>query len=106
MAGQISIKSLAEQQLHRLAVALDAESPNGEEYWRLLVAALPHGSYQSWEMEKFAAATLQDHSPSFLLLEDVQQRELVPTVEELVTVLMKIACQRAVNLLAQKCKIT
>ena len=106
MAGKTSIKSLAEQNLHRLAVALDAVAPNGEEYWRLLVDQLPRGSYQSWEVEKFAAATLQDRSPSLLLLENVQQHELVPTVEDLVIVLTRIKCQRALNVLALKCEIT
>ena len=107
MAGQTSIKSLAEQNLRRLAVALDAVAPNGEEYWRLLVDQLPRGSYQTWEVEKkFAAATLQDGSPSLLLLENVQQRELVPTVEDLVIVLTRIECQRALNVLALKCEIT
>lgn len=106
MAGQTSIKSLAEQNLRRLAVALDVESPNDEEYWRLLVDQLPRGSYQSWEVEKFAAATLQDHSPSLLLMENVRQRQLVPTVEELVIVLTRIGCQRAVDVLALKCEVT
>ena len=106
MEGQTSIKSLTEQNLREMASALDDfEESSREEYWRLLVNQLPRGSFQSWEVERFAAAALQDQSPSLLLLDVVQQRELVSTIEELVIALKRIGCQRAVNVLALKCKI-
>lgn len=106
MEGQTSIKSLAEQSLRGIAAALDEldESSHGEEYWRLLIDQLPRGTFRSWEVERFAAATLQDLSPSLLLLQEVQQRQLVSTIEELVIVLDRIGCYRAVNVLALKCK--
>lgn len=105
MEGQTSIKSLTEQSLREMASALDEfEESSREEYWRLLVDQLPRGSFQNWEVERFAAAALQDQSPSLLLLDVVQQRELVSTMEELVIVLKRIRCQRAVNVLALKCK--
>lgn len=105
MEGQTSIKSLTEQNLREMASALDEfEESSREEYWRLLVDQLPRGSFQNWEVERFAVAALQDQSPSLLLLDVVQQRELVSTMEELVIVLKRIRCQRAVNVLALKCK--
>lgn len=106
MEGQTSIKSLAEQSLRGIAAALDEfdESSHSEEYWRLLIDQLPRGAFRSWEVERFAAATLQDLSPSLLLLQEVQQRQLVSTIEELVIVLDRIGCYRAVNVLSLKCK--
>ena len=103
MEGQTSIKSLAEQNLRGIAAALD-EFKDDEEYWRLLVDQLPRGTFRSWEVERFAAATLQDRSPSLLLLQEVQQRQLVSTIEELVIALDRIGCHRALNVLALKCK--
>lgn len=105
MEGQTSIKSLAERNLREIASALDEfEKSTSEEYWRLLVDQLPRGSFQRWEVERFAAAALQDHSPSLLLLEVVQQRQLVSTIEDLVIALERIGCHRAVNALTLKCE--
>ena len=102
---QGNLNSLSDRNLRDLAATLDEVSPNGNEYWRLLIDQLPVGMYKGYEVERIAAESLRDRSPALRILQDIQRRNTLNSLLQLDSILNRINCQRARNLFKKKSEL-